>query len=1126
VIAWLYGFRTGLIAGLLCFPFNACMLTVFGINWVNNMIMTGGGFAGGISLILIAIIVGRLSDLSRRLSEELIVRQAIEQELLLHRENLEKLVTDKVKDLQESRERFRAIAENSPDAIIITDAPGVNIYCNHGAELMFGYAQDEIVGHNSIMFLPPEMREGELSRRASLMQSGKHVAITATIESDMVRKDGEKFPVEFSLYSWSLGGESFYSMIIRDITQRRQAESSVKVAAEALQRSRDFFQNVFDVAGDGLYVTDNMGNIVFANRALNTMLGYEPGELIGMSGTAFSVFMDTVSVGSNEEQHWYTRDYTTPMETVYCCKDGTHLPVETRLNHISADGVIGGGIVVMLRDITDRKRAESSLRAATEALQRSRDFFLNVFNAAGDGIYVTDDTGNIVFANKALCAMLGYEPGELIGIPAVGAFTVEDDAPDASRLMSLDYTEPFTTVHRCKDGSILDVECRLTNVQEEGQPRAGIIAVLRDITERKQAQEQLRQARDSLATMFRASPDAIIVADASGYITAANDSVYDVYGHSPEALIGQHVSMLPDNEDSMRQNIALVEQLYEQSIVRGFETTRKHKDGRSIQVETSVALFRNPDGTPAGAISSTRDITERKQLEAQLQRSRDYLEKIFMASPDAIVVADDQGYIIMANDSVYDVYGYSHEELIGQHGSIFTPRDQRILQQTMKVLEQLYEQGFVRNVVNERLLKDGRTIWTESNYVLLRNQDGTINGSVSSTRDITERIRLEDQLRQSQKMEAIGTLAGGIAHDFNNILGAIIGYTELSQHESICDPRIKNNLEQVLKAADRARNLVRQILAFSRKTQSEFKPLQVNVILKEALKLMRASIAANIAIETDITDTGDVVLADATQIHQIIVNLCTNAAHAMEPEGGVMKITLKPFVLQSADMIAYSDLQPGPYLQLSIRDTGLGVEPENIGRIFEPFFTTKDVGKGTGMGLAVVHGIVKSLKGDIKVYSEPGRGTVFHVLLPRMEDVSAISTAVEIEPPRGNGSVLLVDDEPALMDVGANILRSLGYDVTAMQSPLDAFEKFAGDPSAFDLVFTDQSMPGLSGFDLARRVLALRPGIPVILCTGYSDLVTEETAMAAGIKAFVTKPLRRVEIAETIRTVIGVTKPV
>ena len=301
-ISWLYGTRAGVIAGLLCFPVNALMMKVTGFDWFHSMLISGGGIAGHIGFVFIALVVGRLSDLQVRLRGELLARQEAEQELRLHRENLEQMVVDKVRDLQESRERFRAIAENSPDAIIITDAAGVNIYCNRGAEIMFGYGQDEIVGHNSIMFLPPEMREGELSRRASLMQSGKHISIKATVESDMVRKGGAQFPVEFSLYSWSLNGESFYSMIIRDISQRRQSESSLKAAAEALQRSRDFFQNVFDAAGDGLYVTDDMGNIVFANRALYSMLGYEPGELIGMKVLLLALPWITVSVGSDAEQ--------------------------------------------------------------------------------------------------------------------------------------------------------------------------------------------------------------------------------------------------------------------------------------------------------------------------------------------------------------------------------------------------------------------------------------------------------------------------------------------------------------------------------------------------------------------------------------------------------------------------------------------------------------------------------------------------------------------------------------------------------------------------------------------------------------------------------------------------------
>ncbi len=268
------------------------------------------------------------------------------------------------------------------------------------------------------------------------------------------------------------------------------------------------------------------------------------------------------------------------------------------------------------------------------------------------------------------------------------------------------------------------------------------------------------------------------------------------------------------------------------------------------------------------------------------------------------------------------------------------------------------------------------------------------------------------------------------------------------------------------------------------------------------------------------TDAHDVVLGDATQIHQIIVNLCTNAAHAMEQSGGVMTVELKPIVVGDADVAGSSDLQAGPYVKLSVADTGMGIESQNSNRIFEPFYTTKGVGKGTGMGLAVVHGIVKTLKGDIRFVSEFGKGTVFQVLLPRLDEEVVAEASIAQELPHGHESVLLVDDEPSLLKVSANMVRSLGYQVTAVQNPEDALELFARDPQAFDLLFTDQAMPGLSGFDLAQQALALRPDIPVILCTGYSDLVTGESALAAGIKAFINKPLSRQKIGETIRQVM------
>jgi PAS domain S-box-containing protein len=513
-----------------------------------------------------------------------------------------------------------------------------------------------------------------------------------------------------------------------------------------------------------------------------------------------------------------------------------------------------------------------------------------------------------------------------------------------------------------------------------------------------------------------------------------------------------------------------------------------------------------------------------RQLQASqldMRQARDYLENLFRASPDAIFVTDADGYIVMANESVYDVYGYRPDEMIGQHAAILTSDDEKAWRESVVLIEKVFEQGLVRNWVADRQRKEGRVIQIETSVVLLKNPDGTPWGAISSSRDITDRKRLEEQVRQSQKMEAIGTLAGGIAHDFNNILGAIIGYTELSKDLSEGNSDLERNLSQVLKAADRAKNLVQQILAFSRKSESELKSLQLHLVVKEALNLLRSSIPTTIDIKTDIAAANDVAIADATQVHQIVMNLCANAAQAMQQKGGVLAVTLKAVDLDNHSVRAYADIESGHYVRLSVRDTGEGIPRHIINRIFEPFFTTKAVGAGTGMGLAVVHGIVKSLKGDIKVYSEPGKGTVFHVLLPRVPEEGVDRDVVPRSAPRGHERVLLVDDEAVLLEVGGKILSSLGYRVTATGSAVEAFEMFKKNPEGFDVVITDQTMPGFTGYELAQRLMGIRADIPVILCTGYSDLVTGESALAGGIKAFVSKPLNRLSIAETIRKVMG-----
>ncbi len=368
-------------------------------------------------------------------------------------------------------------------------------------------------------------------------------------------------------------------------------------------------------------------------------------------------------------------------------------------------------------------------------------------------------------------------------------------------------------------------------------------------------------------------------------------------------------------------------------------------------------------------------------------------------------------------------------------------------------------------------------------------------------------------------MEAIGTLAGGIAHDFNNILSAVMGFTELAMYQVEKGTSTQDDLQEVLKASVRARDLVKQILTFSRQAEYEQKPIQVKLIVKEALKLLRASLPATIEIRGNI-QSDSLVMGDPTQIHQIMMNLCTNAQHAMQAKGGVLEVSLTDEELDLASAAGYPDLNPGHYLQLTVSDTGHGMRPEIVEQIFDPFFTTKGPGEGTGLGLSVVHGIVKSHGGDIHAYSEPGKGTTFKVFFPAVERLKEQEPREERPVQVGTEHILFIDDEPSLAKMGHQILESLGYKVTSRTSSVEALQLFWVKPNNFDLVITDMTMPNMTGHDLAREIIHIRPDIPIILCTGFSSSINEEKALAMGIRAFVMKPILRRTIAETIRMVL------
>jgi len=518
------------------------------------------------------------------------------------------------------------------------------------------------------------------------------------------------------------------------------------------------------------------------------------------------------------------------------------------------------------------------------------------------------------------------------------------------------------------------------------------------------------------------------------------------------------------------------------------------------------------------------NLAELAQREEELRESEERFRVLFEHAPDPFFILKTDGALVGGNNAGEKFTGYEDGELVGKN----------ILEIGLISAEDLPKAGsFLKRSQNgeptgpnEFVLhqKNGRPIYAE-----LSTHPVNIKGEkfvLGIARDITnrkkeeqERKRLEDQLQQAQKMEAIGTLAGGIAHDFNNILGAVMGYAELSLHEVEKESVPYQYLQEVLHAGKRAKDLVNHILTFSRQTEQEHTPILVRLIVKEVVKLLRAFLPVTIEIHQKI-QSDVLVIGDPTQIHQVIMNLCTNAGYAMQDQGGRLTVSLAQVELDEQFTANHPNLNAGPYLKLTVSDTGPGIAESELDRIFEPFFTTKEKGEGTGMGLAVVHGIVTGHGGDVFARSEPGQGATFTVYLPAVETRIESETRVELPLPSGIESILFIDDELALANAGKHMLESLGYDVVMRTSGLEALQLFKSRPDRFDLMITDLTMPGLTGDNLAQKLMEIRSDLPVILCTGFSARMNEEKALALGIRAFVTKPVLKRQIAETIRRVL------
>lgn len=626
-----------------------------------------------------------------------------------------------------------------------------------------------------------------------------------------------------------------------------------------------------------------------------------------------------------------------------------------------------------------------------------------------------------------------------------------------------------------------------------------------------QAEEELGRSEEKFRTVFEDALDVIVIVDeGAGLIINVNAAARDILGYESEMLIGKPLSSLFAPRSTLLTEELLAKLRAGETVFESQNFLRA--DGSLCPMDLTATMI--PLGKGRAALTTLRDVSERKRAEEERTR----LATAVAHAAESIFITDTGGIIQYVNPAFERITGYTRDEVIG--------RDARMLRgdegdkDVYKSISDTLARGEAWSGHLVSRGKNGARFEVETSVSPIRNEANKTINHVFVERDVTQEVKLRRHFQQAQRLEALGTLAGGIAHDFNNILLAVMGYAELALDDTHEKTLLHDNLQEVIRGGCRASELVKQILAFSRQSEGEKSPTQINAVVKEALKLLRASLPSTIEMRDNIEPLPATVLADPIQMHQVLMNLCTNAAHAMREKGGILEVTLAKVKIDEAFASQHAGIRPGAYVRLTVRDTGHGMTPDVLDRIFDPYFTTKKTTEGSGLGLAVVHGIVTDHGGIITVESELEHGSAFHVYLPVCQKEAA-SEAVAPEPiATGNESILFVDDEPAVVNMGKQMLERLGYKVTARVGSIEALELFRNAPDRFDLVITDMTMPNMTGEELARKLMGIKAGTPIILCTGFSERISEERAKAMGIRAFIMKPILKRELAETIRSVL------
>jgi two-component system cell cycle sensor histidine kinase/response regulator CckA len=1002
--------------------------------------------------------------------------------------------------LRESEDRYRDLVEHSHDLICTHDLTGRILSVNKAAITLLGYDQATLLNKNirDILFHEYQHQFDDYIRELQTNGIAHGVMAVQT-------RTGEKRIWE---YTNTLRTEDVAAPVVRgvahDVTEQKRAEAE-------LRRSEAQYRRIIDTTFEGVWIFDAELRTAYVNQRLTEMLGIKAEEIIGRSSLDFVAEDSRADVQQRLQQR--TRGIKEQYDVHLRRKDGSDLWVIACATPILDEHGAFTGSLSMLTDITERKQVEEELRFRKSLLESQTE-------ASIDGILVVSTDRTILSYNKRFLELWNI-PEEILRVQGDKAaldyvFDQLTDPQEFLERVEYLYEHPEEQSHDeilLKDGRTVDRYS--APVKSDENEYYGRVWFFRDITERKRAEEALRESEGRYRLLFEGNPLPMWVFDVETLaFLAVNDAAVHHYGYSRDEFLSMTIKDIRPREDIP----ALLEHVSEANgtLDKAGVWRHRRKDGQLIEVE--IVSHELVFAGRRAELVLANDVTERKRIEEELRKSEERYRDLVENAHDIIYTHDLEGNYTSINKASERITGYTREESLRMNlAQTVAPE---YLEKARQMLAKKIAGEELTAYELEIIAKDGHRAAVEVNTRIII-EEGVPVGVQGIARDVTERKQLEEQLRQAQKMEAIGQLAGGVAHDFNNLLTVITGYSDLATRKLQREDPLRRNIEEIKKAGDRAASLTRQLLAFSRKQVLQPKVLDLNAVISELEKMLRRLIGEDVELRTALESGLGSIKADPGQIEQVIMNLAVNARDAM-PAGGKLLIETENVSLSEEYAGQHIAVTPGSYVMLAVSDTGTGMDEKTKARIFEPFFTTKELGKGTGLGLSTVYGIVKQSGGSLWVYSEVGRGTTFKVYLPRVdENAQEYRQATDTgEVLQGTETILLAEDEEIVRTLAREILESYGYQVLEAANGGAALLICERHTGAIDLLITDVIMPEMSGRELSERLSQLRPAMKVLYMSGYTDdAIIHQGVLDTGAN-FIQKPFSPDALAQKVREVL------